>query len=318
MHAATALADIARAQHGLFTLTQLIEVGYTRSELERRLRTGEWGRWSGGLYGMTAFPKTFEQRCHAATLATSGSFISHEAAGRLRQLPKLDPATRELVVLSVRHGQHSPFEWVRLYHSSQMWHETVSLVDGIPTATVERTLVDLANVVSPGRMALILDTTLELGRVDLESLMTTHRRLARRGRNGSGRIRPLLEERGIGVVCSGTKLEKQFRSFLRRHGLPEPEEQVLLHRDELPIGIVDFHWAANRIVIEVDGRLGHLQRSGFERDRRRDQEAAALGLLPLRVTWNQLTREAGQLAERLKEVFRRRHPPTAGLRTPEI
>ncbi len=306
MTPALALATVSHRQHGLFTSQQLAAAGYKRAEIERRLREGEWRRWTAGLFSTVSVPASFEQRCLAATLATSNSFISHETAGRNLQMRMLDPDRHDLIVLTVPHGVHSPFDWVRLYHSSQIWPETVTLVNDIPTTTIERTLVDLANVTSPGRMGRILDDVLERGTVDLEHLIEVHRRLARRGRNGAGRIRPLLEERGVGVITSSTKLESKFRRFLHRHGFPGPDEQVGLHRDDLPIGVVDFLWRREAIVIEVDGRLGHLQRSGFEKDRRRDQEAAAVGLLPLRVTWQQLTHEESRLRDTLRDVFRLR------------
>jgi very-short-patch-repair endonuclease len=51
------------------------------------------------------------------------------------------------------------------------------------------------------------------------------------------------------------------------------------------------------MVVEGDGRAWHTRVEDFERDRRRDQEAAAAGLLTLRFTWFQLTQEPDWVRE---------------------
>jgi very-short-patch-repair endonuclease len=54
---------------------------------------------------------------------------------------------------------------------------------------------------------------------------------------------------------------------------------------------VDFLWAAERVVVEVDGHQFHGQRRAFESDRRRDQILAARGYRVMRITWRQLQDE---------------------------
>ncbi len=59
--------------------------------------------------------------------------------------------------------------------------------------------------------------------------------------------------------------------------------------NELVEGIeVDFHWPAERLVVETDGREHHETRSAFERDRARDQRLAVAGWTVLRFTHRQV------------------------------
>ncbi len=50
-------------------------------------------------------------------------------------------------------------------------------------------------------------------------------------------------------------------------------------------------WAAQRLVVEVDGFRFHGHRAAFERDRRRDATLVAAGYRVIRVTWRQITEE---------------------------
>ncbi|MEX2294019.1 MAG: hypothetical protein WD691_09560 [Acidimicrobiales bacterium] len=54
---------------------------------------------------------------------------------------------------------------------------------------------------------------------------------------------------------------------------------------------VDGLISAWSVVLEGDGRAWHTRVEDFERDRRRDSEAAAAGLQTLRFTWHQLVDE---------------------------
>jgi very-short-patch-repair endonuclease len=52
---------------------------------------------------------------------------------------------------------------------------------------------------------------------------------------------------------------------------------------------VDFLWAAERLVVEVDGWAFHASRGAVERDHLRDEVLGGAGYLVRRVTWRRLT-----------------------------
>lgn len=297
------LAASAMRMHGAFTTATALDAGFSHSQVVRRVRSGAWTKWCRKVMTITGAPQTFEQRCAVAVLATKGAVISHEASGQLRRLKYLDPNHRDVVSISTPPGSHSPFDWVRTYHSSQLDPAGIETIRGLPVLTIERTMVDLAWVLDETRMGWVLDNALERNLLDFDTLLRVHRSLARRGRNGAGLIRPLLDARGLGTYASGTKLEKAFLEFVDEYNLPVPDPQVRFWSEDVAVGIVDFYWPELRIVIEADGRLGHLQRSSFEKDRTRDQEVAAQGCLPQRVTWTQMKEQPEATADRLRRSF---------------
>ena len=61
-----------------------------------------------------------------------------------------------------------------------------------------------------------------------------------------------------------------------------------------------------RIVLEGDGRAWHTRVDDFERDRRRDQAAAAAGYLTLRFTYHQIVREPERCLSTLIDAGARR------------
>jgi hypothetical protein len=169
-----------------------------------------------------------------------------------------------------------------------------------------RVLIDVAIRLGSGRLERVLDDVLASGRVDPDELITTFNRLARRGRPGSGRLRPLLEVRLDGRVLPASTLEAAFLRLVRMHDLPEPERQHLppwaVHDG---VGRVDFAYRHHRLLVEVDGRRWHSRDRAFDQDRRRDQEAVMSGWRVLRFTWRQVTREPLEVAAAVRTVLRR-------------
>jgi very-short-patch-repair endonuclease len=70
-----------------------------------------------------------------------------------------------------------------------------------------------------------------------------------------------------------TDLEQEFLALCRRHRLPEPAVNVKVDRFE-----VDFLWANERLIVEVDGWESHRTRSAFEEDRARDARLKVIDL----------------------------------------
>jgi very-short-patch-repair endonuclease len=89
-----------------------------------------------------------------------------------------------------------------------------------------------------------------------------------------------------------------LRRLIREAELPVPAFNV-----EVKNFLVDAHWPAHKLVLEVDGRRFHGHAAAFENDRRRDQILVAGGYRVIRVTWRQLTREPMQVAVRLAQAL---------------
>lgn len=93
--------------------------------------------------------------------------------------------------------------------------------------------------------------------------------------------------------------ETFLRLALRRLGLLV-EPQALVEG----VGFVDL-LVERRVAVEVDGYAFHSDRASFAEDRRRDREALAVGLVPLRFTFRDSVRHTDRAAMEVEEAVRR-------------
>jgi very-short-patch-repair endonuclease len=102
------------------------------------------------------------------------------------------------------------------------------------------------------------------------------------------------------AVTERTKsdLELMFLSICRRHGLPEPEINVVIGSLE-----VDFLWRSRRLVVETDGYRYHRGRATFERDHERDLRLRALGYDVVRLSEQQVEQQPHKVAGVLLEML---------------
>jgi very-short-patch-repair endonuclease len=83
-----------------------------------------------------------------------------------------------------------------------------------------------------------------------------------------------------------SEAERRLLELIRAARLPEPETNVRVAGHE-----VDFLWREYGLAVEVDGYAFHSSRAAFERDRRRDAELYAHGIVVIRVTWTRIADE---------------------------
>jgi very-short-patch-repair endonuclease len=91
--------------------------------------------------------------------------------------------------------------------------------------------------------------------------------------------------------------------LLVRHRLPLPERQARFEWLGEGSGRVDFWYAAQKLVVELDGRRFHLRVAAYEADRTRDLLGLTQGIRTARFTHRQLTAEPGFVVRVLREVL---------------
>jgi very-short-patch-repair endonuclease len=150
-------------------------------------------------------------------------------------------------------------------------------VEGLPTTTVTRTLVDLAAVLPERGVERALDRADALQLLDMSDLLGVLREGARRP--GASRLRLVLGRHRIGTTLTDTDLEELVLALVRAAGLPEPVAQhpILTYS-------ADLCWPEARLVVEADGDRWHRTRSARQHDRRRDVALANAGWTVLRFT----------------------------------
>jgi Protein of unknown function (DUF559) len=168
---------------------------------------------------------------------------------------------------------------------------------GIPTTTVARTLLDLAETATKRQLERAFEQALTLQILDVAQLhQTLHNN---RGRHGLQPLGALLDYHHAASTATKSDLEERFLALVADQGLPMP-----LCNARVGNHIVDFLWPEARLIVEVDGYRFHSTRQAFERDRRRDEELLLLGYRVLRVTWARLV-EPQSLAETIRAAISR-------------
>jgi very-short-patch-repair endonuclease len=279
-HADRAVAELARSQHGVVALFQLLGIGLSRRAVERRIEAGRLHPVHRGVYAV-GHPKVSRQgRWMAAVLAGGEDAVlsNHAAAGHLALLPfAAKPEVTLPRVLRDRDG-------IR-FHCASLPDDEITEHDGIPVTTAARTLFDLAAANSRHferafREAEYLKLSDEAGLAELL------RRYP--GNRGTARIKNALADAATSTGRLRSDLEREFLTFLRRHRLPLPETNAPIELSPGDWNEVDCLWRRRRVIVELDGRDAHSTRSRFDSDRERDRRLAVLGWQVVRVTGRHL------------------------------
>src|SRR3954447_7306779 len=90
------LVRVARTQHGVVTLSQLVGLGFSRQMVSRRTRNGELIRLSPRVYALASFPSTWQRQYKAAELSLPGSAIASFAAAKVHGFDGFTVAKPEL------------------------------------------------------------------------------------------------------------------------------------------------------------------------------------------------------------------------------
>jgi predicted transcriptional regulator of viral defense system len=209
------VAPLAARQYGVVTRRQLLALGLSRNVVNRWLRDGRLHPLHRGVYAVGHPRITIDGAWMAAVLASGpGAVISHRSAAMLWGIRRTDRTRIEITAPRAGRSRAS-IEW----HESPLADDEVTVVRGIPVTTVPRTLLDLAAVLNERQLARALNEA-EVQRLgDALSLDDVVRRHP--NRQGVTRLRALTSAVDAGVTRR--ELEKRFREFIARTGLPRPQ-----------------------------------------------------------------------------------------------
>jgi hypothetical protein len=299
------LAEVAAAQHGVFPLRRLNDLGLSTRAVSNRMAAGRLHRIHHGVYALVP-PALLTVRGHylAAVFACgSTAALSHRSAAALHGLRRSSRARVEVTVPGRTTRRHPGIEVHRSIRLEPALDVTV--VDAIPVTTVARTLLDLAAVVPRRALERALDQAEILRVFDLNSL---HDQIARNpGHPGAGKLRSTLARHTAGDEVTESELEELFRAIVDPADLPRPEVNAPVDPgDGGRIIRPDVIWRDAKLAVELDGAKWHLTRKAFETDHDRDLRLKDAGWEVIRLTWRQLhnepTRVTALLRTRLAEA----------------
>ena len=156
-------------------------------------------------------------------------------------------------------------------HRASLEAQDVSDLQGIPTTSVSRTLLDLASQIGYEGLEKAANEAVILEIFDMREMENLIARS--KGHRGIRKLRHVLEHGDLSGEMK-TGLEQRFADLCAEHGLLKPAiNRWILLGDEYHQ--VDFLWRSKKVVIEVDSKRYHSTGWKLARDARRDE------LLPL-------------------------------------
>jgi hypothetical protein len=256
------LGYLARKQWGVITRAQIMAHGGSRSSLCRRLKSGDFVQLEPEAYTFRGGYASWTQRVLAAVVSLgAGSAASHMTAAFLWGLDFERSAPNRVDVTTSRRSSR-PLTTAHTHHTRRAL--TTVLRDGIPTTTLARTLIDLADVLDRHRLYLAFDSARRRSRTFVVELATE---IALAGNGRRTRLLSRMVERATGEKPTASPLEARVSLALDQSTLPRPKRQWDIRDPNRKfIAQVDFAWPEYRVVVQCDSHEFHLDPVTFEKD----------------------------------------------------
>jgi very-short-patch-repair endonuclease len=295
-----AVGRLAAEQWGVWTGGQGARVGSGRRLASRRVLKGLWIRPYPDTYAHQSWVRPAEGLILAAAWSLGDGLAGLRSAGFLHGLCR-PPGEPEIVVIEGAQRDR-PFR-IRRTRLLRPWDRAI--VRRVPCTSLERTLVDLAEVWSEDDIGDAWDHALTSRRTTLTRLEHVALPLVGRGVAGSAVVDRLITAR-TGKEPAASTLERVLYEILESGTYGRTERQAPLPSFTGVRGAVDALLPDLDLIVEADGRRWHTRVGDFERDRRRDNEAQALGYDVARFTYRQLTEARDEVFAILDQHFHRR------------
>ena len=298
-----ALEKLLRAQDGVVSRRQLVDLGASRNDVRRLVGRGKLVEVHPHVYVNHSGRPTRRQREWAAVLACAPAALHRESAldahGMTRDRPSQANRDQPIHLLVDRHRRIVPPAGVTIERVGDRatW---VQAHRRPPRAAFDYALLKTAGDRGEADAIALLSDAVHQGLTTAPRLVEVIAKLPRLPR------RAILIE-VLADVQAGTRsvLEQRYlRDVERAHGLPEGERQL---REDTASGVVqrDIRYAAQRTLIELDGAFGHRDAVDRWADLQRDLDAAMEDHLTLRPGWAQVL-EPCRLAALVETVLRLR------------
>lgn len=275
-----AVAELAGRQELVVSLGQLQALGLSANAARKRVGSGRLFRRHPGVFSLV--PKVSRRGEFFGAVLACGpdAALSHLSAAAEHELRRHDYGPVHVTV--PRTGARSR-PGIRVHVSSHLTSPYVTTLHGLRVTTPERTLTDLADILTPSQLQLALSTAERRGLVDRDTFVTAP------GRRRVTKRRHLFTRSGN---------ERAFFALVRGSGLPLPLANIEIEPWE-----ADFIWPEHGLVVEIDVWHTHGNRRSFETDRRKDECFGDLGLRVRRITDTRLHEEPAGVAETVRRAL---------------
>jgi very-short-patch-repair endonuclease len=276
------------AVHGVAGWHELLALGVGRGSIAKRVARGHLHPIYRGVYAVGHADLTLHGRWRAAVLSCGPhAVLSHRDAAHLWDFRR--SARRAIDVTAPGRSRHLR-DGITIHRPRALHRDDVTTHERIPVTTIARTLLDLAEVLTPRQLRRAYEEAQRSDRFDLRAIQATMARA--HGRRG---LKPLgvLAAEQLDAPATKRELEARFYDVLREFGLPMPHFNAALHGYE-----VDALWPEQRIVVELDSYEFHgKSRARHDRDRVKQVHLQLKGYRVLPYTWRMLSDPAAAAAQ---------------------
>lgn len=184
-----------------------------------------------------------------------------------------------------------------IVHRMKLYEDEVTVVDGIPVTTPERTWLDMAEMLTIDELVAMGDSCVRIPRLSLEgreaplcSIEDLQRMIDRhKGKRGLRKAKEAIKFIRVGA---DSPQESMLRLALVRAGLPEPELKVpIVSSDGTRHHEPDLSYRKYRIGVEYEGEH-HSEEGQIVRDIARSERYAELGWTEIRISKRHMMDEA--------------------------
>jgi predicted transcriptional regulator of viral defense system len=271
-------------QHGRVTWAQLKALDVPDGTIGTWTRDGYLTRVLPKVYAVGHTAPSREADLWAAVLyAGPGAMLSHASAAHHRGLIIYPPG---VIHVSTPREKVKSIRGVVTVHAQR--ERARSSHEGVPTATNEQTVLDLAadprDFKLVRRALAVLDYRNELDLTALEAICG-------KGRAGSRALRQALEIHQPELAHTNGELEDAFLYLCERFGL-----QIPLFNRSMYGFPVDAYWPELNLIAEVDGLGAHSEPAQLRKDRRKELTLREHGHRVVRYDWTLVKAASEQVA----------------------
>ena len=284
---------LAREQSGVVSRAQAIGLGLGPTVIRRLLLEGRWGRFDAGLYLVPDIDPTWRAKVWAAILVGGPDARAAGAtAASLHGLTESEALPIEVLIPTGKKVLDRP--WVT-FRQERVGVRAVSTRAVPPATRVADTVLDLCARGSEAAAISWVTAAVQRRLTTSGELLSAMNRRARLPNRLV--LREVLSDVAGGVHSA---LEHRYRHDVElAHGLPTAERQrSVAGRAEF----VDVWYRRFGVLIELDGRIGHVG-EGMWRDRRRDNAHARASQVTLRYGWQEVCDQPCAIATEVFEVL---------------
>lgn len=303
MHPDAIIAALAAPQFGVVAAAQLHAAGLTDRQVRHRVARGQLQRRPGAVFVIGGGAACFEGEILAACLGVgTDAAASHRSAAMLLGL---DLRIESPIEISVPRARTPRPPGVVVHRSSDLIADHIMKVGPIPVTNPYRLLIDLGSVVPWWTVSRALEQLIANRQVRPTRVRDVLDTISRRGRNGVGILRQVLDNRALGDQISDSGLEEEMAKLYASYGVEPPVFQYSIHLDGR-WRYIDFCYPELTIAIEVDGYEAHTRHDVFEDDRVRGNELELEGWMILHFTRQMIMHRQGYVARTTREALARR------------